>query len=422
MTFDLRRFFLSLVPVLAFVVLARPAVSEFYASEFLMGNSRAILTALAITGEDARYSRALGCEFFYRNASGTANLEKAAVFYRESLAADPLDAQTWLSLAQVYGKTGKKDLMDFALKKALDGSAGDPRTIWDSGVFFLQLGNTQEAIEQFRKYILINPDEQQKVYELCVTLGLDPLYMQDKLVPLEKIYLHQWFDFLLDSNLTDAAGHAWAKLRQSGPGAGDYLRYCCFLIDKGRFTDALAVWNCFFGQLKMVHKNGRIWNGDFDLPLLEGGFDWRIGRAKGVRIFLDRDVKRRGRYSLGASFDGTTNPDIFLARQVVPVEKGHSYTVYGYIKTTGITTANGIFFEVRGYKCAGLEKNSEPVTGTNFWKKVAVEFSVPPQCGAVTFGIRRAASTKLDNRISGDIWVDSIHMTDSIRMTERGAD
>ena len=412
--FDLSRVLLSLVSVLVFIDLARPVVSEFYASKFLSGNNgQAIFTALAFTGEEAKYSRALGC--VYQNASGTSNLEEAAYRFRESLSENPLDARTWLSLARVYGETGKKDLREFAMRKALDRSSGDPRAIWDSGVLLFQMGNTPKAVVQLGKYIRIRPDEQRKVYELCITLGLDPEYIQDKLVPQRRAFFHQWLDFLIDSNLTEAAGSAWSKLCPMGPWSSDYLEYCGFLINKGHFTGALAVWNKFFLRFypsEKSHKTGEIWNGGFDMPLLGRGFDWKIGKEKGVRIFLDENTVREGRYSLGASFDGTSNPDIYLARQIIPVEEGHAYTVSGYMKTSGITTTNGIFFEVQGYKCHGLEKSSQPVSGTNSWKQEAVEFRVPPQCRAVIFGVRRAASTRFDNKISGDIWVDSIHMAD----------
>ncbi len=409
---------MSLLAVLAFAALARPAVSGFYASKFLAGNnSRDITAAMAITGEDARYSRALGC--LYQNASGTTDLEKAADYYRESLSENPLDAQTWLSLARVYDAMGKKRLMKFALKKALHRSAGDPRTIWDSGVLLFETGNTSEAVAQLKKYICIRPEEQQKVYSLCITLGLAPRYMQENLVPKKKPFLRQWLGFLIDSGLTQAASPAWSELRRAGPERSDYLGYCGFLIENGRFLHALAVWNEFLlsGRsgsspgAELSHKAGQIWNGGFDLPPLERGFDWKIGKAEGVRIFLDRSTKWGGRYSLGASFDGTSNPDICLARQVVLVEAGHAYTVTGYLKTSGITSDSGIFFEVKGYKCQGLDQSSKPVTGTTPWEEKSVEFRVPAECRAVTVGVKRAASTSLDNRISGDTWADSIHIT-----------
>ncbi len=411
MRLDLPRVLLALVPVMAFAAFARPAVSEFYASRFLKDNgSRDIFTAMAITREDARYSRALGC--LYQNASGTVGLQKAAALYRQSLSKNPLDAQTWLSLARVYDEAGDKLRMDFALEKALHRSSGDPRAVWDSGVLLFQTGDTSRAVAQMKRYIRIRPDEQRKVYTLCVTLGLAPRYLQENLVPEEKPFLRRWLSFLMDSGLTEATGPAWSELRRAGPDRGDYLGYCGFLIDKGHFMRALAVWNEFlsFGSLKFLHKSGQIWNGGFDLPPLERGFDWKIGKAKGVSIFLDGNVRRSGRYSLGASFDGTSNPDICLARQIVPVEAKHAYAVSGYLKTSGITSDSGIFFEIKGYKCRGLDKSSEPVTGTNPWEEKSVEFRVPPACRAVTVGIRRSSSTSLDNRIRGEIWADSIHM------------
>jgi hypothetical protein len=407
---NLFRGFLLLVSASVLLILVRPAISEFYASKFLKGNGRAIFGALKFTGEDAEYSDALG--YLYLDSHGTGDLARAAGSFRRALSKNPTDAHVWMALAGVYSRMGQKGLAEFATDGALARSAGDPRVVWESGVLFLQAGNTARAAKQFRRYIWLKPEEQEKVYELCITLGMDPGYMQENLVPPENEFLRRWLNFLINFNLVDAAAPAWGKLRQSGPREGDYMRYCDFLIKKGLIAMALDVWNDCFSRLNIAHRPGKIWNGDFELPMVREGFDWTIGSASGVRIFLDEDIRRTGQYSLSASFDGTSNPDIYLAREVIPVAEGHRYMASGYIKTSGITTLNGIFFEVRGYECGGLQAASETLTGTNFWKKETVEFKAPRGCSAVLFGIRRAASNKFDNKISGDVWIDSISLTD----------
>ena len=154
-----------------------------------------------------------------------------------------------------------------------------------------------------------------------------------------------------------------------------------------------------------------IWNGDFELPAENGGFDWRLGHAEGVKVFIDREVRLTGNASLRASFDGRSNPDIYVAKQIAPVEPESLYRVKLSIRTEGITTLNGVFLDVSGYRCPNLTVRTEPVTGTtNLWKDISTEFVTPKDCMAVWLGIRREKSDKFDNRISGNVWIDSVSM------------
>jgi hypothetical protein len=129
-----------------------------------------------------------------------------------------------------------------------------------------------------------------------------------------------------------------------------------------------------------------------------------------VRIFRDHDIKKTGDASLSAHFDGNHNPDLSIIYEIVPVEPGKSYKLAGSVKTDKITTTNGIFFEVAGHRCEPFVKRSEPVTGTNLWKRMEIEFITPRDCKTVTVGARREKSVKFDNKIAGDVWIDSLSL------------
>jgi len=101
---------------------------------------------------------------------------------------------------------------------------------------------------------------------------------------------------------------------------------------------------------------------------------------------------------------------VYLAEQIVPVESGKEYKVIGYIKTENVTTKNGVFLDVTGYRCDAFIKRTDSVTGTNLWKDMEVEFTVPGNCKVIKIGIGREKSEKFDSKISGDVWIDSISM------------
>jgi hypothetical protein len=95
---------------------------------------------------------------------------------------------------------------------------------------------------------------------------------------------------------------------------------------------------------------------------------------------------------------------------VVRIKPSTKYSLKGYIRTEALSTANGIFLNVLGQDCGGLNKRSEAVTGTGFWKEVSVDFETPADCRAVTISIRREKSNRFDNRIEGTAWIDGITM------------
>jgi hypothetical protein len=117
-----------------------------------------------------------------------------------------------------------------------------------------------------------------------------------------------------------------------------------------------------------------------------------------------------GTRSLKIAFDGTRNPDLTAASQVVPVTPGTRYLLSGSIKTTGITTSNGPYFEVADFLDGRRYVASERYVGDHPWSAVRVPFETSPRSQAIVIKIRRATSQKLDNLIGGTAWIDQVSL------------
>lgn len=397
--------------ILAVITLFRPALSE-YKSNITKFNENDLLVASKITKEDARYHYILG--LYYFNNPNRPDIDKAIKSYLLSLEKNPLDSNSWLAIARAYRDKGMKEYAGYAVKKAVYADRNNPDIIWESGVFLLE-SNVPEAISLLRKYIYMVPQEQENVYSLSYMMGVEPAYMLKNLIPQEYSFYQRYLNFLMNNKLFQESAEAWRAMKTFNPERKDYIQYCNFLIQSGNMSEASEVWNEFLKRFDLV-KNGNtpngnhIWNGGFEMEIENGGFDWVIGTTEGVRIFRDRDIKASGYASLSARFDGKNNPDVYIAQQIVLIEPGKLYKVAGSIKTDKITTRNGIFLEVSGYQCSPFVIKAEPVTGTNLWKRMELEFTTPQNCKAVRVGIRREKSDKFDNKIGGDVWIDSISM------------
>lgn len=408
----IRIIFVSLAVALS-IVAVRPALSEYFSKKSLDSLDSGLVRAAQITGEHARYHYLLGIRHY--TARGRAGNEETIRHYRASLARNPTDAQTWLALARVYDDDGMKDPAVYAVKRALTLDRNNPVLVWESGVRMLAGGRVSDAMQIFRRYISMLPGEQENVYSLCFLMGINSRYILERLVPDSYDFHKRYLFFLLSNRLLNESLEAWERTKSFDPERDDYVRFVNFLIDMKEMRRAGLEWGDLVKKFRIAgapEEPNLIWNSDFESPLLNGGFDWRIGRAEGVRIFRDQDMRQKGYASLGVSFSGKTNPGVEIASQIVPVEPGRRYRFSGYLRTEKLTTRNGIVFEAVAHHCAPFVQKTETVTGTNRWKKLDLDFTTPKECTTIKIGARRERSQKFDSRISGDAWIDSLVMVE----------
>jgi tetratricopeptide (TPR) repeat protein len=408
----LPRVVLTFVSVIIAVVFIRPALSEHYSDNLSLFDKNKLVRAARITSENAGYQYLLG--LLYYSSHDRSGIDKAREHYLLSLKSNPTDGLTWLALAKAYRDNGSRKDADYALGKALHLDKDNRDVIWESALFFLLDQKQKQALPLFRRYIQMVPEEQANVYTLCYMLRVEPMSILNDLVPDDYSFYRTYFSFLLGNKLFDETIEVWKRMNRFNPERGEYLEYSNFLIASGEMKKALALWDDFakrFYDIKNKPSGEMLWNGDFELPIENGGFDWKIGKSDGVRVYRDKDIKWTGFASLSVMFDGNINPEIIIAQQVVPVDPGQRYTLTGYIRTEKITTQNGIVLEASNYSCDSFSRKTEPVIGTTLWKRVDLEFTTPRQCKAVTIAVKRERSEKFDNKISGDAWIDSLSMT-----------
>jgi hypothetical protein len=410
-TLCLRSFGLLLSAVLI-AVLLRPVVSGYHTTTRSGDPRSSVLKASKITYEDARYHYLLGL-LYQRQADGK-HFEEAIDSYRLSLQRDPTRALTWLALSKAYSAYGDQKWAEYAVRKAATMDRANPKVIWEAGMFFLTQGQLQEAAPYFRGYLAIMPSGQEDLYTMLHAAGAKPSHMLE-LLPSQYQFHNRYFRFLMAYKQNTDLSEVWERRDSWRPAQAEHLAYCDFLIEAGRLREAADVWTEFIqrnypGGVAQDSSN-MIFNGDFEYPLQNGGFDWKTGNADGVRIVRDKDIRKSGQSSLSARFSGKTNPGIYAAQQVVAVQPKQQYRISGQIRTDRLTTRNGILLEVVGDGCPTLAVRSEVVTGTHDWMPLELAFTTPADCTLVKVGIKRERSEKFDNKISGDVWLDDFRMT-----------
>lgn len=387
-------------------------VSKPFIGQLLLGhiNERRLLSAVYYDGWNATPSFLLGRFYYY---SENPDVKKAIYYYKQSLRLSPLQGGCWLDLAKAYQTAGMTDEAGYAIERAVKLIPKNPSVMWEAGVFYLINGNIEKSVQNFREFILLKPERQEDAYDMLWKIPVDSQYVLTNFIPDSYPYHKRYLLYLMSTDRVRESQELWTTMK--GPQVEDELliRYLDFLISRNLYQEAEDIWTEYIDKTFKEDKRDKsslLWNGSFEYNVMNGGFDWKINETKGVDVFLDRDVHILGDRSLGVTFDGTENPDISIASQVVRVSPKARYLLRGNIKTNGITTTNGLFFSVEGRDCKGWYKKSDVTTGTTFWREVSVEFDVPPECSVLSIKIRRERSSKLDNKISGSAWIDGISL------------
>ena len=119
--------------------------------------------------------------------------------------------------------------------------------------------------------------------------------------------------------------------------------------------------------------------------------------------------KHSGTRSARIAFDGTQNLAYQNLYQMMLVAPGTRYRFRGFLRTDHISTDSGMRFEIFDpHRTKNLDVLTPNETGTQPWTLEEAEFTTGPQTHLIRIRLRRLPSTRLDNKLSGTVWVDDV--------------
>jgi hypothetical protein len=157
--------------------------------------------------------------------------------------------------------------------------------------------------------------------------------------------LRQYLSFLLNEGRLDAAEPVANKVlaHADKDALGALLNYCDYLLEAGRGEQALGVWNGL-SERKLIPyaalaPGGREVpvNGDFRLPGLGAGFDWRVSSPDGIEL-----VRAGNPPALLLTFSGKQPENAEILRQYVLLLPRRQYVLSVRYRVAGIATESGL--------------------------------------------------------------------------------
>jgi hypothetical protein len=370
----------------------------------LSGEPAALQRAVRLRPQNADFRWQLGRYKFYVLGDASA----AATDYEKAIALNRFDAHYWLDYANALVNLNRVQETTDAVHSAIRLDPTTPRTNWEAANLYLVAGDTGAALSRFRAILEQEADTPEyPVLPLAWRVTRDPdLITREALPPRPTVYL-RFLQLLMTENNPEAAARVWVALSKLQQNFEPKLvfPYFNYLIAHQDVKGAQQVWSYLTASTLpgYVRSDNLIVNSDFELPLLNGGFDWRYRESRNVSLMMDNDRFESGRQSLNMSFRGVS-ADAGVA-QLIPVEPDTSYEFGVYVKAENIQGANGPQFQVQDAFTQQSLLLTDDLTGTFNWRSVSGDFHTGPETRLVILHVVRVPGNTL---VRGKLWMDDV--------------
>ncbi|HZQ68425.1 MAG TPA: carbohydrate binding domain-containing protein [Terriglobales bacterium] len=336
---------------------------------------------------------------------------QAIAAYQTAVALNPYKSRYWLHLADLYQEISDTPHQRVALEHALAADPHNPEVAWQAANLFAGTDSLR-SLEQLRTVLEGVPQLAPAALALAWRLSPDIDRDLKQVIPADARTYCEFLDLLMVRKESIAAQKTWnalASLQQpiERQTVFDYIRY---LISQSQVDQAAAVWRQA-GSLSGLaayqpSQQNLIVNGDFNLDVLNGGFDWLYNKSKDVSLALDPIEVFLGRRSLKIKFDSRSLDDAGI-RQLIPVKANTSYIFSGYFKATDIEGAGGPRIVLQDGYNETLCFASEPMKDTEDWKQISGNFSTGPQSKLLVLRVQRLPA---GSPIRGELWIDNLSL------------
>ncbi len=337
----------------------------------------------------------------------------AVSYYRQAVQLNPHSARYWFDLSSAYQVLGDVENQTRALEHAIEADPMTPDVAWEAGNFYLVRGENEKALRELRVVVADDPTLSEAALQLCWRIQPDAESLLRDIVPARADAYQALLSLLETKQDTAGAAKVWDALIATNQPfeqrqAYDYIKYSLLHKD---VDQAVRVWKEIANRFKLgaylPSRENLIANGNFDLTVLNAGFDWQYEKQASVHLSFDTSEHHAGRRSVQIVFDGPGISDAGI-RQLVPVQPGTTYDFSGYYKNEEMEGAGAPHFTIQDAYSQTILYESEELKNSGFWKSTGGEFTTPPDCKLIVLHIRRVPE---GSPMRGTLWVGDFRLT-----------
>ena len=407
------RICLALSLLFCIYLVGRRGIADWY---FRQESPASVEAAIQWDRDNPQYYDALGTlTHFYGTPK---NLDASVAFYESAKRLSPYDAHFWSDLGSAYDWAGRTNDALSAFQRALRLFPNSPEINWRFANFAFRTHRIPEALDALQVVLIGNSPAHRDVFRLAVSATRDNRAILQMLPPLASVFF-DYLNFEMEAGNVTTAEQVWLRLLQLKlpfdlHQAFPYLDALIQHREPGRLV---AAWSAlaerFPAQIgPLVNNSNLVANGGFEHDILDGGFDWRIVPVDGAVVSVDFQDAFEGARALRIEFNGKRNLDYGNVWQYVAVQPNTQYRFSGTLQMKGISTDSGPRFQVfDAFDMGKLFVSTENTVGTSGWSSQHLEFKTKADTRLLIVRVARPPSQKLDNQISGTVWVDRVSLT-----------
>ena len=384
------------------------AGSQYLATIFAERNDLVSLQrAVRLQPLNAEYRYLLGSYFYPLQANF------AAQSFRTAVALNPYQANYWLALAQAYGSLGNAARQNEALQNALAMGPTDPSVIWQAANAYYSRGDIDQTVDQCQKLLAVNSSTFERALPFCWQVKPDADLFTQKLLPHDTDNYQSFLNLLISQKDTVNSSKAWDGIvnAQIPMPRQSVVQYVHYLIDQREAQLAAKVWQQSGSIADLAYyqpsTKDLIANGDFDLPILNGGFDWSYEKLNNVTLSLDSTEHNSGSRSLHISFDDAQIEDAGI-RHYVSVTPNTTYDFAADFQAKDIEGAGGIRLIAQDAYDGSMLFSSNEFANTDGWKQIYGAFTTPANSKLLLVRLQRLPAGDV---IKGNLWIDNVRLT-----------
>jgi len=380
------------------------AVTAYRAARFAERSDRqSTEKAVALAPKDATYHDLLCRGLMYSSQESRAVEEctKASEL-------NPYSSTIWLDLAQAQYASGKRELTDIAIRKALAVDPTTPDTAWSAANFFLIEGDTADALKQFAIVLRQEPSLVDPALSVCWQ-SLHNAGPIESILPRNPTVYLAFIKLLVSIGELEPAEQVWSAFMQldNVPDYHACLFYIDALLHAGDVAQASNAWRQLAARSAAVkayfQPDNLVMDASFTDEILNSAFGWRFAPRPQISAALDRTEFHSGGRSIRLIYDGSGS-DAGIS-QYIAVKANTKYRLSAWVKSDGLETANGPALALTdGYGNQVLGATEE-TAGTTGWHRVETDVVTGPDTKLLILTILRRPG---ETHIEGKFWVDDI--------------
>jgi tetratricopeptide (TPR) repeat protein len=392
--------------------------SQFLADRLSQNLDLASLQTAARLGPgNADYQYRLGHYFLQTQREPGA----AVQFFKSATVLNPHYGSYWLELSRTYRRLGSSEQEKDTLQHAVAADPSTPDVAWDAANLYWGLGETDRALSEFHEVLEDGPNLTDAALDRCWRIKPDVDALLRDVVPRTSDAYSAFLDLLISKKQANAATKVWAQIVQIHQPVEtryvfDYVRY---LIDQRKVGQASQAWQqaATLSNLSGYQPSPQnlVVNGDFSLPVLNGGFDWQYEKLSDVSLALDPTEAHSGHRSLSIVFDSRGIEDAGI-RQLIPVEPNTKYEFSAYFKSENLEGAGGPRFLFEDRFTSANYFASVELKDAGSWKQVRGTFDTGPDTKLLVLRIQRVPA---GNAIRGKLWIADLRLAEAYLAQEQ---